>query len=95
MKKEQDKTPFDHGRSGSGSAEQQGRDREEQMQPLKKVNEQERADIAESTGISPDRIADLADMGTLSGRDDQAGGSGDQMDTQRTGADTDIQPNNT
>lgn len=67
------------GEGGSGSAENKGDTREAQKATLTSLNEQQTVDIAEQTGLQPTDIADLDSTGALSGRDDAAGGSGDDM----------------
>lgn len=64
---------------GSGSAENKGDARDAQKASLSSLNEQQAVDIAEQTGLQPTDVADLQSTGALSGRDDAAGGSGDNM----------------
>lgn len=69
---------------GSGSAENTGRDRREQK------NNKAAADtsgMAEASG-SNQHLVNLHDMGALSGRDDYAGGSGDNMENESTNEST-------
>ncbi|MBD0278898.1 MAG: hypothetical protein ICV51_19700 [Flavisolibacter sp.] len=84
-KNDQNRAPFQQGQQGSGSSENTGRDRTEQRNAHTELNKQERQEIAGEMGQGPNRIADLKDMGALSGRDDAAGGSGDEMENENTG----------
>ena len=69
------------GQGGSGSAENIGKDRQEQKAKLTSLSDEERNEIASQTGLKPGDIADVQQTGALSGRDDAAGGSGDGMET--------------
>ncbi|MGV3656446.1 MAG: hypothetical protein ACO1NX_00775 [Chitinophagaceae bacterium] len=73
---------------GTGSAEQTGRNREAQ-QAKTDMSKEERKDVAGEGGIGRKHIATQKDLGTDSGRDDYAGGSGDDMSTQSTNERTD------
>jgi hypothetical protein len=69
---------------GSGSAENKGQSRQEQMN---RTNDQlqDKQNIAREIGEDPSRIASVRDTGALSGRDDSAGGSGDRMEEESSG----------
>lgn len=69
------------GQQGSGSAENIGNNREAQKSGKTIISDDERKDIADQTGLQTEDIADLQQTGALSGRDDAAGGSGDDMTT--------------
>lgn len=77
------------GQQGSGSAENTGSNREAQKSVKTIVSDDERKDIAEQTGLQPEDIADVQQTGALSGRDDAAGGSGDDMTTVSSNEPTD------
>jgi hypothetical protein len=64
----------DH-REGSGSAGNMGRDRSEQKNT---TSTSDTSRMEEATG-SKQHLVNLHDMGSLGGRDDYAGGSGDNM----------------
>jgi len=81
MKKEQ----FEQGKQGTGSAEQTGRDRNEQLQQGTESNQKIASQIGEEKG----RVGSLNDLGAMSGRDDASGGSGDRMENESTGEATD------
>jgi hypothetical protein len=74
---------------GSGSAEQTGRDREEQRLPTTETPEERRQNIASQIGESESRVSSINELGGLSGRDDSSGGSGDRMEEQNSGDATD------
>jgi hypothetical protein len=73
---------------GTGSAENTGRSREEQLNPNTNLTQQQREDISDQPGLGRDRLGDLREMGQLSGRDDLAGGDNDGMIDQSTGEET-------
>ena len=76
------------GQEGSGSAENQGRSRQDQLS--QSWNEPEnQQELRDALGNDADRLGSLKDTGALSGRDDAAGGSGDRMEDQHTGQGTD------
>ena len=77
------------GQQGSGSAENRGEDREVQQAQHTHVDKDERKGLAQDAGLGRERMTDLNDLGALSGRDDYAGGSGDEMSSQSTGENTD------
>ncbi|HYO23053.1 MAG TPA: hypothetical protein VER36_11660 [Flavisolibacter sp.] len=74
---------------GTGSAENTDRDRTEQMNELTELSLEERMSVADKIGVPPEQVADVRDTGMLSGRDDLSGGSGDRMEDQNTGEETD------
>jgi hypothetical protein len=77
------------GQGGSGSAENKGQGRDDQTNSSTIVSSGQREDIAEQTGLKADDIADVQDLGALSGRGDAAGGSGDHMENTSTNEGTD------
>ena len=85
MEKEQ----LQQGQQGSGSAESIGKDRKAQWNESADMSEQDKADIAAEIGVDKDAVVDIKSTGGLSGRDDNAGGSGDGMENQSTGQATD------
>lgn len=74
---------------GTGSAENRGQNRNEQMNRSKDLSQGEKQDMASQIGEKPGRIASQRDMGVLSGRDDSSGGSGERMEGENTGEGTD------
>jgi hypothetical protein len=74
---------------GSGSAENRGDSRESQKAQYTQTDKDERKDLAEQAGLGRKRMSDLDELGALSGRDDYAGGSGDDMSNQSTNEETD------
>ncbi len=87
-KENMNKEQLQSSQQGTGSAENTGRNRNEQQQPNTKLSSQERQDIGNQLGNDNNRVADLDDLGMLSGRDDAAGGSGDRMENESTGKET-------
>jgi hypothetical protein len=81
--------PLQSGQQGSGSAENQGKDRSEQQHSKTILSDEERENLAAQLGEGPNAVVGLKDLGALSGRDDAAGGSGDRMETGSTGDATD------
>jgi hypothetical protein len=75
--------------SGSGSAENRGKTREQQLADNLRVDEQERSRVAGSAGVGKKDIADLEELGAASGRDDYAGGDNEGMSEESTGKPTD------
>ena len=67
------------GEGGGGGAENMGATREDQKSQHTQVRNQNKQDIAEQTGLDPNAIQSVQETGALSGRDDAAGGSGDEM----------------
>jgi hypothetical protein len=84
----QDNQHFQESQQGSGSAEQTGRSREEQKNKLTDLSEEAKQKIA-SDADTPAPVATIKDLGGMSGRDDAAGGSGDRMENESTGDNTD------
>jgi hypothetical protein len=78
------KEQFESSQQGSGSAENIGKNRSDQKNPNMKMSDDEKQNIASEIGENPDNVADLQDLGALSGRDDAAGGSGDRMERTNT-----------
>ena len=72
---------------GSGSAENKGEARQAQHS-VTHVDHEERRDIRKDIQPGNNRIGDISETGQLSGRDDYAGGSGDDMSEQSTGEPT-------
>jgi len=64
---------------GSGSAENKGADREAQKAKLTNLSDEQKNDIANQIDEAPKDIESVKETGALSGRDDAAGGSGDNM----------------
>jgi hypothetical protein len=79
MANDNNKEDQQRSQQGSGSAENIGESRDAQKARNTVVGIDERKDIADQTGLKPEDIIDLQDTGALSGRDDAAGGSGDEM----------------
>lgn len=77
------------GQGGSGSAENIGQPREAQKAKLTHLDENQKEEIAEQTGLRPQDIMALDETGGTSGRDDLAGGSGDDMESTDSDAQTD------
>lgn len=73
---------------GSGSAEQTGRDRQEQKTPTTRMNENEKSEVASQIDENKTDVRTIEDLGGMSGRDDLAGGSGDRMENQSTNQST-------
>ena len=86
MKKEQ----LDQSKSGTGSAGQTGRDRAEQRQEQQDLDQQQRQDVGNQIGVSPNDITSAKELGQMSGRDDASGGSGEDMENENTGERTNI-----
>lgn len=74
---------------GTGSSENKGQGRQEQVNRSKDLSQQDRQQMARAIGENPGRVGSQQDMGALSGRDDSAGGSGDRMEGENTGEGTD------
>jgi hypothetical protein len=75
-------------KSGTGSAEQTGRDRNEQ-QSATDLSSHDKHNIASQIGEKESSIRSVSEMGGESGRDDLSGGSGDRMEQENTGEHTD------
>jgi len=70
---------------GTGSAENTGRDRNEQKQPLTNINDQQRNDFGKDLDEGTHKITDLGELGMQGGREDHAGGFGDGMKDESSG----------
>jgi hypothetical protein len=73
---------------GTGSAEQTGRGRQEQKTPTTDRTGQEKADVASQIGENKNDVRTIEDLGGKSGRDDAAGGSGNQMENESSNEST-------
>ncbi len=73
---------------GSGSAENRGGERTEQLNPNNTLTDQEKNRIQDAIGSEKVPVAGREDLGVLSGRDDAAGTPGDGMENQQTGENT-------
>lgn len=71
---------FPGGSEGTGSAEQTGHERADQKTPGLALDSDQRKDVAEQADLKSEEVGDVQETGMLSGRDDLAGGSGDQME---------------
>jgi hypothetical protein len=71
---------------GSGSAENTGRDRQEQVN---RSSEQSKQQVSSEAGIPRRDISSIEELGQRSGRDDYSGGTGEGMEGQSTGQPTD------
>lgn len=78
MKQNETNTPKTQ--EGSGSAENRGMDRSEQKNT---TSTSDVSGMQEATG-GRQHLVNLHDMGSLSGRDDYSGGSGDKMENEST-----------
>jgi hypothetical protein len=85
-----EKETFQQSQQGSGSAESTGQERKEQWNNSADMDQQQKENIAKEIGEEKDAVIDVKDTGGLTGRDDQAGGSGDGMESQNTNQPTDI-----
>jgi hypothetical protein len=85
----ENKDSMNKSQPGTGSAENKGQDRKEQVNRSKDMSQADKQDIANQIGEDPGHIASQRDMGILSGRDDSSGGSGDRMEGTNTGERTD------
>jgi hypothetical protein len=74
---------------GTGSAEQTGRDRQEQKMPATDMSGKEKGDVASQIGEADKDIRTISDLGGMSGRDDAAGGTGDRQEAESTNEQTD------
>lgn len=73
---------------GSGSAEQQGIDRQAQFNELSELSLEERMAVADKIGLPVQDVTDAFVTGTMSGRDDAAGAPNDGMEDESTGRET-------
>ena len=85
----ENKDQFQQSQRGSGSAEQTGRDRNEQKLPQTNMDDEQRQDVAGQIGEDRNKISSIPQMGGLSGRDDASGGSGDRMENESSNEQTD------
>jgi hypothetical protein len=76
------------GNEGSGSAENKGLDRSQQVNRNTSLDKDQRKKIANEAGIGRKRIADIEELGQKNGRDDYAGGDNDGMENESTGGKT-------
>jgi hypothetical protein len=76
------------GQEGTGSAENTGRDRSEQLNTTRELSQDQKNAISSEAGENTP-IADIRDLGQLSGSDALAGGSDNVMDDQQQAEDTD------
>jgi hypothetical protein len=74
---------------GSGSAENIGSNRDSQKSKLTRLSEKDQQNIASEINEGESHMADLSDLGGLSGRDDYAGAPGDVMTDESTNEETD------
>jgi hypothetical protein len=81
------KEELQQGQQGSGSAENTGRQRQEQTANTT-LSEHDKQTIADQIGENKESVVGLKDLGAVSGRDDASGGSGDRMEDQSTGGAT-------
>jgi len=84
MKKED----FQDAQQGSGNAENKDDNRHKQKNQSVNVSNRQQNNIAHQAGLGRDRMADIEDLGGLSGRDDYAGGDSDNRDNQNTNSGT-------
>jgi hypothetical protein len=75
MKKED----IERSNQGTGSAENKGEDRQQQKNPTTNPTNSQKDDTAMQAGLGRDRMADIYEVGGMSGRDDYAGGDSDGM----------------
>jgi hypothetical protein len=87
MANDRDYNPQQH--EQTGGAESQGRDRKDQFNELSELSLEERMAVADQIGVPVESVSDAASLGTMSGRDDLAGGSNDRMEEESTGEETD------
>jgi hypothetical protein len=85
---EQDNQKFQQSQQGSGSAEQTSGTMEAQQHPMTDLSGQEKKEIGKEAGTTTP-VTSIKDMGGMSGRDDAAGGSGDNMENESSGESTD------
>lgn len=65
---------------GTGSAENLGSERQEQFNELSELSLEERIAVADRIGIPVENMGDAAETGAMSGRDDLAGSSNEDME---------------
>jgi hypothetical protein len=74
---------------GTGSAENLGRERQEQFNELSELSLEERMAVADQIGVPVQNVGDAAATGAMSGRDDAAGAPDDGMEEESSGEETD------
>jgi hypothetical protein len=74
---------------GTGSAENKGESRSRQLN-RNSQSDQDKQNMSGGLGRDSGQLGNLRDLGALSGRDDSAGGSGDRMENENTGEETDL-----
>ncbi len=89
MKKDQSRDDLQTSQQGSGSAENMGRNREDQKSKNTTLGSSEKKDIAHDISLDEKDVADLSDLGQLSGRDDYSGNYNDGMSDANTNEGTD------
>lgn len=90
-----DKETFQQAQQGTGSAEQTGGSRDEQVNREGNLSQQERHDVSSQIDESENKISSIGQTGGLSGRDDYAGGDDNGMQNQSTGEPTERYPTGT
>ena len=83
------KEQIQESQQGTGSAENRGQNRNEQQQLNTRLTDEQKQDIGNQLGNDRNRVVSLDELGQLSGRDDSSGGSGDRMENENTGKETD------
>jgi hypothetical protein len=81
---DRNKENMQRSQQGTGSAENTGREREEQKNRTVDVNKQQGQQIAGEMGKGPNQLRDIRHMGGMSGRDDYAGGDNDGMSNENS-----------
>ena len=89
MKKNESRDDLQTSQQGSGSAENMGRNREDQKSKNTTLGSSEKKDIADDISLDEKDVADLSDLGQLSGRDDYSGNYNDGMSDANTNEGTD------
>jgi len=84
---ENNREHFQESQQGTGSAENQGRNREDQMNKSTDISNKDQQNIASQIGESSGSVSDLRHLGALSGRDDLS--EGGNMENENTGEKTD------
>ena len=86
---ENNKEQFERSQQGTGSAENRGSERNEQMNKLTDLSNNEKQDIANEIGEDQNSVSSIRELGQLSGRDDKSGGNSEGMSDENTGERTD------
>jgi len=89
MKSNEDRKDMRSTQEGTGSAEDTGRRRGDQKNRSAALNADEKQQLAKDSGLDAKNVADVNDLGTMSGRDDYAGNYNDGMSGESTGEPTD------